>query len=989
MMVMAINLISQLTFLMKIIIKFNRHFLVCTLLLPLISCAFSGDSSTDSLVIDKSVRRGKLQNGFTYYLKSLADIDEISLKFYVKVGNLNEQLMETDFAHLIEHLGYQEGYCKSYYSELPTTFINSEHTTSASTSQKHTLYWSIVKRNDSNSLENRLEWFYNITNMDLEDSVVLREARCVRQETFYKGEGFELNRFFNKSKRDAAILFNSNGETPYTNWLTHYDMGGISIPSFREFYHNWYRPDRMALVITGDIQDIDTLEQQIIALYSKIPKEATKNDKFDKRFFYLNSPPKFKTVERNELNRFSDWNNKNSKISLFYRVKNFDSYLDAKEKWINEKLYMAMYGMIYQRLREKGVTSWNSKKGSVIDIQLPDRNRPYLRLPEIESKPRTERKNLQRVTCILQQLKKNGFTQKEWDMQKSWILKSFSSKDTTRIGYWEDQLKKHFVYGEILPVNKKAITTQWIESLSLEDINSYLKENFSVMPDDIYITASAGHPALSFTERQVRGWMNDAIKQPIELKEATDITHLTPVDKKNPALMDPKRVRELKKKDYKELGINPDTELDVLEFDNGVKVILDCQEPSTNVSEMISIIGTSPRGASYFPADKYYSAISAPEIVKLSGVGGYSRKTIRNKLGGEFRPSEEPVQLHIKNNNSTVSARAKFEEFEKYLQLIYLYFSSPQKDTTAFTHWQSQIKDQYFGKIYGGVSSRIDLKKAIARLLNFSDFAPSNQISTDLFYQKQNVNLVKALECYKNIFGNASDFTFIIKGRYDKMKVMPLLQKYLGNLPSDKDAIKANCSALKEIKKTDIKLSQGPIYNTFYADKIKAGYKLYTVPFMLTYIFPITEKNWKDQVVLNMISTYLGPKIDQELRFIKGASVYYETVEGRYSKVNSLYSLAIFVDTLDDELDLIRKETKNMVTELRYNGISKEEKKVVLENPLFVGRYTSTPKLQEKVMRYAHSLTSEDFKKVASKYFKENYQYEFVYRESMDDLIVH
>src|SRR5690606_29057007 len=103
----------------------------------------------------------------------------------------------------------------------------------------------------------------------------------------------------------------------------------------------------------------------------------------------------------------------------------------------------------------------------------------------------------------------------------------------------------------------------------------------------------------------------------------------------------------------------------------------------------------------------------------------------------------------------TVSARANLENLEKYLQLIYLYFTSPQSDSTAFKQWKSQIIDQYFGKIYGGVSPRIDMKNAIAKLFNFRDFAPSNQISTEQFYQKQNVKLKKAMECYQTIFGNA------------------------------------------------------------------------------------------------------------------------------------------------------------------------------------------------------------------------------------------
>src|SRR5690606_16805803 len=150
-------------------------------------------------------------------------------------------------------------------------------------------------------------------------------------------------------------------------------------------------------------------------------------------------------------------------------------------------------------------------------------------------------------------------------------------------------------------------------------------------------------------------------------------------------------VKNLKEAGYKKTGINPDTGLEVLELDNGVKIILDQQEPNDNSSESITINGSTPRGASCFPEEDYYSAISATEIVKLSGAGGYNRKTIQNKLGRESFLNLDPVQLHIMSNSSTVSTRAKLEDLEKYLQLVYLYFTSPRKDSLAFEEWQTQI----------------------------------------------------------------------------------------------------------------------------------------------------------------------------------------------------------------------------------------------------------------------------------------------------------
>lgn len=971
MMAMEISLIIQAVSTMKFLLHLNRKAIVCLLLLPMLSCTMAQEPSLESFSLDKSIRMGRLPNGFAYYLKPTSDTDMINLNFYVKVGYFNRSQMKTEqYAHLLEHFGYIEGYVKSHLQNNGT-FKKSGSTTFAGTSGIYTPYWSSVQADDSLTLTDRLQWFADIADMKLEDTLVIREARCVRQETFYKGQGFGLNQYINESLRDAVIFFDADGETPYTNWLTHYDMGGISVPSVREFYRRWYRPDRMGLVITGNIQDIDSLEQQLIALYGKIPKATGEAGSFDRRLFYHSTPPRFKTVPRIELNRISPWNKENSKISLFFRVKNFHKDLDYKEKWLNEQLYMTMYGMIYLRLRENGIPSWTSIKGGVVDIQFPDRDHPYLRLPEIENKPGTERENLQRVAGILQQLQKDGFTQLEWDERKQVMLNGISSKDTASTTYWEDQLEKHFVYNEILPAEKKAITKGWIDKLSLKDINNYLQDNFSVMPDDIYITASAGHPALSYTEDQVRGWIKETIKAPVDLNEMVDISSLTPIDEKSSALMGEKEVERLKEIGYRKLGIDRDTGLDILQLDNGVKLLLDNKEPSENSAEMISISGTSPNGASCFPKTDYYAAVSAPEIVMLSGAGGLSRETIRSKLGKDL--NAEPVQLSIQQNGSTVSTRASLEDLEKHLQLVYLYFTAPREDSLALITWKNKITEHYFSKAPKGVSPRTDMTNAIAAFLNFVAYkAPHNPISTEQFYQTQNLDYEQAMAYYRTIFGNASQFTFIVRGGYKKVQVLPLLQKYFGNLPSIADI---PCPT----NKNDVTLPKGPIYHTFYADKIKAGYTLYTLPYMLTYIFPIPKENWKDRVVMDIININLRFKVDGELRFIKGASVYYESIEGKYSKADELYSLTVHVDTLDDEFEWIRSECRALITDIKNHGLDMETLKIILKDPLLLGKYSSNPKLKENVIQYAQSLTTEDIKNIAAKYLIESNQYEFVF----------
>ena len=981
MMVMEINIIRQAISTIKYFLQLRRKVLTALLLLSMFSNTIAQEYYKNPLNLDKNIRIGHLTNGFTYYLKRTSDTDKMYMQFHVKVGNYNEYFSEKGFAHLIEHLGYNVGFRESF-SKNDLAFQRLETYSSAFTSSVNTEYYTSFSSNDSTTLRNRLLWFANIAQLKLEDSIVIQESRCIRQELFTRAKGLALNKAYNESVYKAAIFFDKTGETPYSSWLTTYDMGGISVSSVGDFYQRWYRPDNMGLIVTGNIRDLDGLEQQLIELYGKIPKGKNHKDEFDVREFYLSAPSRFKTIERKEVNRFTSWNKKHSLISLLFKVRKFNKNLDSKEKWLNKQLYNAMYHMIDNRLK----TFTNTTKPIHSEIEKYQLSLANYQV-EIESNQETVQENIQRVTSIFQEILTNGFKQDEWDKQKNIIINQISKIDTNSQEYWEEQLKNHFVYKEILPAHKKSITKEWIDNLSLDDINYYLKENFSVMPDDIYITASVGHPALSLTEKKVRRWIKEAIKQPTELKETIDIHSKTKIVEKKHNLMNTSEIKELKEVGYNNIGIDLETGLEILELNNGVKIILDSNEVRNNTIERISIEGSSPRGATFFKEDEYYTAISSTEIIKLSGAGGYSRQEIRNKMGGEFRPSAEPVQLHIQNNTSTVRVKANIGELEKYLQLVYLYFTSPRKDPLVFEHWKNQIRQRYLNDTFNVVNPiGTDFRNSIADYLKLPFLKPKTYLmSTQQFYQKQKISYEKALECYSNIFGNAFDFTFVIKGNYKKKRILPLLQKYLGNLPTCRNSI---CSTTNNIDKMDIESPKGPIYHEFYATNMNTSYKLYTTPYSLMYTFIIPNDNWKERVILDLIYAYLRPKIHLELRYIKGGGFFNSFVERKYSKKNAIYSFSVFVDAVNDELLWVRSECKTMIDDIKIEGIEQNAIENVLKDPGFLAIYESSPKLKAKVIQYASSLSSEDIIKVAMKYLNENHQFEFAFKESMETTVM-
>src|SRR5205814_5567782 len=117
------------------------------------------------------------------------------------------------------------------------------------------------------------------------------------------------------------------------------------------------------------------------------------------------------------------------------------------------------------------------------------------------------------------------------------------------------------------------------------------------------------------------------------------------------------------------------------------------------------------------------------------------------------------------------------KDIETMFQLIYLDFTAPRSDPTAFATQVAQEK----------------------ALLANQTAAPSYTFSktlTDTMYQGHlrrqltttetvdRWNLEKSFAFYKDRFADASDFTFVFIGDFDLAMMKPLVERYLASLPA-------------------------------------------------------------------------------------------------------------------------------------------------------------------------------------------------------------
>ena len=223
----------------------------------------------------------------------------------------------------------------------------------------------------------------------------------------------------------------------------------------------------------------------------------------------------------------------------------------------------------------------------------------------------------------------------------------------------------------------------------------------------------------------------------------------------------------IKRTDNKDFGFTD------LKFANGVHMIL----KSTDFkNDEILFSAYSPGGISLYPDADVMSATVAPTIITQSGLGDYDFTGLQKKLSG----NTAKLTPYINDLREGVNGSCSPKDLETMLQLNYLYFTRIRRDENAFNSYVSRIKNMIKPlrampqMIFSDTLSKI-ISQNSPRVITLPSEAQLNQISLD-----------RSIAIFKDRFADASDFTYLMVGNYKIDEVIPMLEKYIGGLPSIK-----------------------------------------------------------------------------------------------------------------------------------------------------------------------------------------------------------
>jgi zinc protease len=203
---------------------------------------------------------------------------------------------------------------------------------------------------------------------------------------------------------------------------------------------------------------------------------------------------------------------------------------------------------------------------------------------------------------------------------------------------------------------------------------------------------------------------------------------------------------------------------------NGVRVVL---KPTDFMNDQVVLSASSPGGTSLYPDSLVVSATFATTAVTVGGVGELNAIDLRKVLTGKTASASVTIADRTENVFGSSSAR----DVETMLQLVYLRFTAPRRDSSAFTGFRQTLQAQL-------ANANASPQKAFMDTVSMTMTQGSPRVPLISAEMLDQIDLDRAMAIYRERFADASDFTFFIVGNFQVDSIRPLVQRYLGGLPA-------------------------------------------------------------------------------------------------------------------------------------------------------------------------------------------------------------
>ncbi|MBZ5557123.1 MAG: insulinase family protein [Acidobacteriia bacterium] len=702
--------------------------------------------------VDPEVVVGTLPNGLRYYVRpNKKPGNRAELRLVVKAGSVLEDDDQQGLAHFVEHMefeGTRHFPQQSIVDFLSALGLSIGPDANAATGYDDTQYTLRVPTDVPGVLDRALlvleDWAqgasFDQSGIDRERAIVLSEWRM------HLGAGERTQDKIRRVQLEGS-RYADRPPIGKPDIIEHAQREALT-----RFYHDWYRPDLMAVIVAGDV-DRDAVVTMIKEHFSSLSSPSPERPR---PAFDVPEHPGTRTAVVTDKETTATA----VQISDLRPARNQGSVGGYREIMLDQ-LFADMLGARLDELGQSANPPFLRAAAGRGLFPAP-RTRDEAVLQALVSNDGAAR-GLDALVTELQRVARFGFTATELARAKQAMMlgseRVVTESPDRESASRADEYTRNFLEDEALPTiwQELAFHRRFVPTITLGEVNALTGDWFPERNRLIVVSAPDTAGVVLPDEAQLAAIVKAASAKRLQAyvdAAAGQRLMATP----------PPRGTIVKTTVRVEAGITEWT------LSNGATVVL---KPTTLKEDQILFRAVAPGGTSLAADADFIPARVADDVVPAGGVGRFSAVTLDKILAGKAFA----VTPFIDEIDEGMGGGSTPQDLETMFQLMYLRFTQPRADPIAFAAMASQARGLLANRM---ASPDVVFNQAIEATLSLN--SPRRQPDTPATVDQW--NLATSLAFYKARFADASNFTFVFVGSFTPDAIKPLVETYIASLPA-------------------------------------------------------------------------------------------------------------------------------------------------------------------------------------------------------------
>ncbi len=787
--------------------------------------SWADEASLDTpLPVDPAVRYGRLENGVRYFVRENAEPrNRAMLRFVVDAGSLLEDDDQLGLAHVLEHMAFNG--TENFQKQEIVAFMESLGMrlgpgVNASTSFDATIYMLTMPTDDPANLDTAFrimqDWAEALTldadEIEQERRVVIEEWRGSRGADARVGD------------LHYPVLFAGSRYAERLPIGTRESLDTFSHDALERFYRDWYRPDLLTIVAVGDFDAAD-----VVALVNRHFAHLEMPEQPRERFV-----PSVPSHEETLFSIVADPEVTSATVQIYHKLPPASiQTVGAYRQMLVESLYNRMLQMRLAEIVRRPNAPFHSPVSTT--GRFVRSMSAYLLAAQMPENAIAE--GLGALLRESERVDRFGFTATELERAKAQMLRAaerqFDNRASRNSAAFAAEYVDAVLSAQGIPGVERefALLERFLPEITVEEVEVVGRQWVHDTSRVVLVTAPQKDGVDLPTEAELAAVFAAVHRAELEpyTDEGSDLELLTQA----PAPGEIVAQRE------KAGGVVE------WQLANGVRVVL---KPTDFAEDEMQLFAFSPGGTSLADDGDWVAAATAAAVIGSSGLGDLDTIGLQKALTGKLAR----VEPYISEAEEGLTGRGSVKDLDTLFELVYLTFTAPRADADFFEAYKAQQRQRLLNR---DRDPMVGYRDEFLRVLT-GDHPRRRPMTVDLLDE---TNLERSFEIFADRFADAGDFTFVLVGNIAPETLRPLVEGYLGALPTHGRTEKARDHGIRfpaGVKESVVRLGREPRAETQLAFAPRNDLDFRRESTLMTAVAQVLERQLREVMREDLGGTY-------------------------------------------------------------------------------------------------------------------------------------